>query len=79
MGRACRRRVAGAHACASVRASVRACARKQLRGDDVDTCPLDGCGADAHVNEYDGDDDAYLVLCDNGHRMWITIDDETWK
>lgn len=48
--------------------------------DDLDTCPR--CGSDAHCNEYDADEDIYVMICDNDdcrHSFSVTDDTEVWK
>lgn len=44
-----------------------------------DACPQ--CGATGYVNEYDSDDDVYVMVCDEDttHRWYYTTDDEVWK
>lgn len=46
---------------------------------DTGVCSWSGCAAATRVVEYDSDDDVYLLVCENEHKTWITIDDETWK
>lgn len=44
---------------------------------DIDKCLT--CGQPATANEYDADEDLYLMICENGHKHWVTDDTETWK
>lgn len=37
------------------------------------------CGKFAEANEYDSDEDMYLMICEDGHKHWVTDDTETWK
>lgn len=45
--------------------------------NDLDKCQT--CGKLAQANEYDPDEDVYLMICEDGHRHWVTDDTETWK
>lgn len=45
--------------------------------DELNKCQT--CGKDAQANEYDHDDDVYLMICEDGHRHWVANDDEVWK
>ncbi len=53
--------------------------REDMESDEWGTCPRDDCDADANCNEYDPDEDTYLLICEAGHREWVTTSDETWK
>lgn len=44
---------------------------------DIDTCKT--CGEPTQCQEYDDDNDLYLMTCDSGHKNWVTDDTETWK
>lgn len=45
--------------------------------DNLDECVR--CGESAHAQEYDADEDVYVMRCENGHVTYVTDDFEVWK
>jgi hypothetical protein len=47
--------------------------------DHTDDCPL--CGSYSECQEYDSDEDIYVMICTENprHRWYLTDDTDPWK